>query len=526
VDITSMSPPAPLYHEIGVSFFNTAALGAGRFADDRGEWLFSARRGNLDVWYHALSNEPGTPSYRDAFGKVSYRVNDTLRLTANALVFNDEVSLATDDSAERANAEYTNRNLWVRIEEQPTPALTGRTLLAQTHIRSGRSGDIDKEGLAAGTLSDQRTFDIALLQTDWSWEASESWFLQFGGELRRERGSYDYVQQAAFDLLFDTPGAIEQTERDLAVHVRPRRAQYAVYAGARHALSSRVTSDIGVRWEDHEASPRLGVRYQFADRTALRASWSRMLQSAGIDELAVSDGVTEFFPPQRTDHTALAIEHRLVNGWQLRVELYDKRQRDLRPRFENLIDPYTLVPELTPDRLRITPESGRARGMELSFAQPRSGAGPLSWWVTFSRSLAKERDANIDTYRSWHQRNALSAGLEWSTERWNASLALLQRSGWPTTSVTLQRTEPVAVVTTGARNASRTALYRSLNARIARNVALDRSSLSVYFELVNALGRANPCCSTYEIDDETGGLEVERHAGVPRLPSLGVLWQF
>jgi hypothetical protein len=48
----------------------------------------------------------------------------------------------------------------------------------------------------------------------------------------------------------------------------------------------------------------------------------------------------------------------------------------------------------------------------------------------------------------------------------------------------------------------------------------------VYFELVNALGRANPCCSTYEIDDETGGLEVERRSGVPRLPWLGVLWQF
>jgi outer membrane receptor protein involved in Fe transport len=526
VDITSMSPPAPLYHEIGVSFFNTAALGAGRFADDRGEWLLSARRGNLDVWYHALSNEPGTPSYRDAFAKVSYRVNDRLRLTANALVFGDEVGLAMDESAERANAEYTNRNVWLRIEQQPTASLSGTTLLAQTHLRSGRSGDIEKEGLASGHLSDQRTFDIGLLQTDWSWRASGGWLFQFGGELRRARGVYDYDEQVEFDLLFDTPGAFEGIEREFAVHVRPRQTQYALYAGARHGLTTRVTTDVGVRWDNHDASPRVGLRYQLGERTALRASWSRMLQTEGIDELPASDGVTEFFSPQRTDHTAVAVEHRFVNDVELRAELYDKRQRHLRPRFENLLNPFTLVPELTPDRLVVTPEHGRASGVELSIARRRSGASHLSWWVAFSRSVAGERDGEVDTYRAWHQRNSLSAGLDWTSERWSMSLALMERSGWPTTEVGLERAGPVPVVATGTRNANRAALYRTLNARIARNLALDHSSLSVYFELVNALGRANPCCSTYEIDDETGRLEVERRAAVPRLPTLGVLWQF
>jgi hypothetical protein len=250
-----------------------------------------------------------------------------------------------------------------------------------------------------------------------------------------------------------------------------------------------------------------------------------MLQSEGIDELPASDGVTEILPPQRTDHTALAIEHRFLNDVQLRAELYDKRQRHLHPRFENLLNPFSLVPELTPDRVAITPESGRARGMELSIARPRSSASPLSWWVAFSRSLAKERDSGIETYRAWHQRNSLSAGLDWTSTRWNVSVALLQRSGWPTTAVSLEQTEP-AVVATAERNAGRAARFRTVNARVARNFALDHSSLSVYFELVNALGRANACCSTYEIDDETGGLDVERRAAVPRLPSLGVLWQF
>src|SRR5262249_8780217 len=149
----------------------------------------------------------------------------------------------------------------------------------------------------------------------------------------------------------------------------------------------------------------------------------------------------------RTDHTALAIEHRLgsglLQGVELRAELYDKRERRLRPRFENLLNPFTLVPELNPDRVLVAPENGRARGIELLIARPGSSASLLSWWLAFSRALAKERDSGVDTYRGWDQSNALSAGLDWSSERWNLSLAVVQRSGWPTTAVSLERSVPV-----------------------------------------------------------------------------------
>jgi hypothetical protein len=61
---------------------------------------------------------------------------------------------------------------------------------------------------------------------------------------------------------------------------------------------------------------------------------------------------------------------------------------------------------------------------------------------------------------------------------------------------------------------------------VGRRFDLDHSSLSAFLEVSNFLGRANQCCTAYEIDDQTALLELERRDYLPLIPSLGVLWQF
>jgi hypothetical protein len=249
-----------------------------------------------------------------------------------------------------------------------------------------------------------------------------------------------------------------------------------------------------------------------------------MIQSQSIDELQVTDAITTFSPPQRTDQISLALEHRFPHGLELRAEVYDKRQTHLRARYENILDPLTLVPELTPDRIRIAPTRGHARGAELSLAKSQ---GPLQWWVTYSASTATERIGTANVLRGWDQRHALSARMNWSTERWNVSAGWIARSGWPITAVALESDDDgVPRVAANPRNTRRAARFESFNARIARNYDLDHTALSVFLEVTNAFDRRNVCCTSYEIDDETGDLALERQYSVPLLPSLGFLWQF
>jgi outer membrane receptor protein involved in Fe transport len=342
--------------------------------------------------------------------------------------------------------------------------------------------------------------------------------------LRRAKGDYHYEDAVEFDLLLDTPGAPEETSRSRSIRVAARETDYSLYSTVRYGVTSRVTADVGFRWENDRASPRLGLRYQVRDDTYLRASWGRVYQSQGIDELQVADGVTDFFPPQRADQASVGLEHHFPGGIEFRAEAYNKRLSHLRPRFENLLNPLTLVPELRPDRIEVAPSRARARGLEIQLS--RKDANALSWWLGYSWSAATEHLGGVEVRRSWDQTHAVSAGLDWTTERWNVGLGMIHRSGWPTTDVNLDDEPEVPVLRTGARNARRSAAFRSVDLRIERRFALDHSSLSVFLEVVNLLNRDNPCCTAYELDDETGGLELEPQNSVPRIPSLGFLWQF
>lgn len=297
-------------------------------------------------------------------------------------------------------------------------------------------------------------------------------------------------------------------------------------------MTARITADLGLRWDRQTLdpsgsdpwSPRVGVRYHVGAHTDLRASWAQAFQSQNIDELQVSDGATGFFRPQPTDHFVVGLEHQYDNGVALLAELYDKRIAHPRPRYENLLNTLTLLPELKPDRVLVAPVRARARGLEV-FLQ-RKDAGPLSWWLGYSWSSINDEIGGADVARSWDQTHALSAGLNWTPNKWNLSLAFIYRSGWPTTRVALAASGATPVAVAGPRNAERLHSFASADLRVARRIDLDHSSLSMFIEVSNFLGRANQCRTAYEIDDQTQALELAPRNYLPLIPSLGVLWQF
>jgi outer membrane cobalamin receptor len=525
IDITSLAPPAPRYSEVNVSFFNTSALNAGRFSGDRGEWIASVRRSNLDLWYSALSNLPSTPSYVDGFGKLSYQVNDALRVSAGTLYFADEISLVLDDGDEQASAHYTDRYYWVRLDEQPSADISGTTVFAHAALDGDRAGVTDKEGVSHGDLTDRRSFNIDSVQTDWSWLASDTVRIEFGGEARRAKGRYDYRDHSVFDVRFDMPGALTTDTRNHNILAALDTHSYALYTSVRYGIAPYLTTDVGLRLESQRLGPRLGIRYQLDDRTSVHASWGRVYQSQSIDELPVADGITSVFQPQRADQATLGFEHRSPYGIDLRAEIYDKRLSNLHPRYENFLDSLTLVPELEPDRIELAPASGRARGLEILLS--RRDASPLRWWIAYSWSSTTERIDGADVPRGWDQPHALSAGFDWNARQWKIGAALIQRSGWPTTAVALEDSESTPSLRVSPRNSARMALFRTVDARVERRFAFDHSLLTTFLEVENLLGRRNPCCTAYEIDDEgDNGLELQRRDYLPRIPSLGFLWQF
>lgn len=534
VDVESMRAPASRYHEIGVSFFNTSLLSAGRFDDTRGEWLVSARRSNLDVLYDRLSPQPERPRYTDVFSRLSYRIGEHLEITGNLLRLEDDIGLADDeDREERAEARHRDDYLWIALDHTLGARTLGRTLISRTRLDSTRWGTTAKSGISAGELYDRRSFAIDQLDTSWSRLFGERTLLSVGAAALRMSGRYDYRDEVEPELVFDLPGAVIAASRAQDLSLSPDGRQYALFASLQHDWTDRFATELGLRWDsqnlagrsDATLGPRLGVRYSLGPRTMARASFGRFYQSQAIHELSIGDGEAEYGRPQRADHLVVGLEHSFAQGPRLRLEVYDKRMDRLRPRFENLLNGRVLLPELKPDRISIAPEHARARGLELTIA---GSEGPLRWWAAYSVSSVHDVLDARQVRRSWDQPRAFAAGLTWDTSRWTVSSALTYRSGWPIASVALDDSGALPTASIVERHARRLDAYRSLDLRVTRDIELERSALSVSLEITNALDYRNPCCIEYEVgdEDEAGLLVQDEIDYLSVVPSIAVRWTF
>ena len=528
VDITSLSVPEPRHHEVSFSFFNTSVLSSGQF--DGGEWVGSIRRGNLDLLHETSDNHRGRPTYQDAYAKVGYRFNGRLRLTGNFLHFGDDIFVTEPDGERQGKILGEDNYLWLRLDHSPGLGWKGTTIIARTRLSNERNGFTRLAGISSGSLSDRRTSTLHTLQSDWSSTLSERLLMRFGAMLAHMSGRYSYSDAVAFDVLVDFPGAPRMRERARDIRLNPSGRQHALYGSVRYAATERLAMELGLRWDRHTLSPappdtlapRIGLRYRLAERLYLKGSLGRFYQAQAIHELQLEDGVARYFPPQRADHAVIGLERDFRSGLRLRLEAYHKAMSDLRPRYENLLNPLVVFPELRPDRIRIAPEQATARGLEVFVDQQLRAA--LTWWIGYSWSQVTDRIDGQTLPRSWDRPHALSAGLNWDTSRWNVGIAVAQHTGWPTTPVALH--DNSSIVAPRGRNAERVGDYRSVDVRITRKFQLARSAGSVFLELTNLFDRSNPYSQEYQLARAGDALHLGTVNTLPRVPSLGFVWTF
>ena len=110
------------------------------------------------------------------------------------------------------------------------------------------------------------------------------------------------------------------------------------------------------------------------------------------------------------------------------------------------------------------------------------------------------------------------------------SLAANVHSGWPTTEDGIDADgETVFIVLPGPRNALRLDGFASVDFRISRRFAVRRGTLSLFLEISNVTDRKNLCCIDWDIIESPDGgpqLESSEDYWLPRLPAIGILWEF
>jgi len=535
----SLEPEKSRHTEIGISVFNTSLLVAG--ADNDSNWLFSARRGNLDL---VIDREYGRPSYFDVFGEYTFDVSPKARLSVNALYADDEVEVVTESEPaelEQIVSDTRNAQLWLRLDSSWSETLTSSTVLSMIDYRNRRDGIVNDPEKLIARVADDRDVSQYGIRQDWAWTPSERHRMQWGLQLIYSEADYVYDGAAQyFGLQEIFPGQPDEVIRSLTAD--PDGGSYALYLSDRWRVGERAVMEWGLRWDDQtytdassdsQLSPRFNMLWRLRDRTELRFSLGRYYQSQPVQSLQVEDGIANFWPAQRSDQLIVGLRHLATNDTSIRLETFFKEIRELRPRFENLYDPLGIIPELQVDRVRLDPSKGRARGVELSVDR---SVGSWNWWASYTWSKVTDRIDAVDVPRSWDQRHAFQGGFGWhNDEGWDFSMAASVHSGWPATDLTFvpdgldEDGESQFIALPGQRNADQHPTFASLDLRLSRRFDVKRGSLLAFVEISNVLNRDNVCCRDWDLEEDDDGnefLEYSEDHWLPLLPAIGILWEF
>lgn len=536
VDLETVAPRDRRSTSLGVSLLDLQLLSDGTFAADRGQWLASTRRGLLELAEDG-GRETFEPVYGDLLGKVSYAFDAGHVLAGHVLAARGDLDLVNRDpfEDEQEQARYDDRTLWLTLSSAWSPRLASRLVLSSGAHEDRRHGRVDNFEVRA-EVRDERWFDHHGLRQEWTYEPAGGHLVKWGLDVKYLAARYDYASISAVTVPFDAryPAV---TERRAAL--RPSGGEQAVWLAGRSRLGPRWLVELGLRWDgqryvtphEEQWSPRVNLAYEITGRTRLRAGWGFFHQSQSISRLQVEDGRGDFAPAQRSEHRVLGLEHAFANGLGLKADWYEKRTSNPRPRFENLLEPLNVLPEVLPFREEVAATRAAARGLEVLLT--RQG-GRTGWWLSYAVAVAEDEIAGERVARSWDQRHTARFGVSFRPdEKWSLALAGTFHSGWPTTAVTA---DPVAVpdgltqTWTGPRNAERAPAFHRLDARATRAIELRRrGTLSFHVEVFNLFDRDNFRSLDYAFFTAPDGrvlLTTDEEQWLERLPSVGLTWTF
>jgi outer membrane cobalamin receptor len=526
-DLRTIDAATPPRRSIGVDFFNATGRVSDVLTDPvKGDWLISARIGTLQPLMDAFAPKEGSPAYGDVYSRVGFQHGD-LKSSANFLWARDEFKVDSSERGERADLQSRSRYLWWRSDWNPDGDWSAYVTLGHSSMDLSRVGTVDAPQPGVGQLEDVRIAKFWDLRAVGSWQASDRHGFEAGFEWTDESADYRYASTVSYPsniaALFDRDAQSARTAGFRAAHTRS-----AFFASHRWRITPAITSELGLRGQHFEATgvdaewnvdPRINVRWRLNEATDLRVHWGRFHQSDESHELQIEEETPGFRPPQRSDHTIVGIERRIGAGTSVRLEGFRKRQSAPRPRYENVFDTLALLPELSPDRVRIEPDGAEFLGIETSILHRRE---PWTYWAGLTWSEAFDQFAGDDVPRTWDQRWQLKTGADWARGRWAFSAVLDVHSGWATTALT---TDPQGNLVIGPRNEERLSPYATLDLRGEYRRALQLGELRVGFQITNATNRNNECCLQLKLDAD-GTLQPESRQWLPLLPSLSVRWEF
>jgi hypothetical protein len=469
---------------------------------------------------HTASNlAPYAFGLFDYQGRVTYNLGNRNKVSLglidgySTLDRNKDLSILGINDLKLSNYHYTLATMaW-----NYTP---NEHFLATNHVAWSREAIADEN--KTGVNFDRGQYGEWVWNSDavWMWHSQNS--LNFGWSMRR-------IRDDGLTRIFQfSPNAIleENDYRGTALRLGGYGEQIW------KAAHGRVTLTTGERWDKFGVD---AVQTVLPQATLGFVPWASTRVSVGFGQYAQGTDPDWAFSamggarllPERANSFVAAVEQRLDSRTRLRVEVYDRQDRDLlfRSFFEpRLIGGQIFNPPINPPIQNAL--DGYARGLQV-FLQRRS-ANRLTGWVSYSLGFSRlnDRETAISFPSDQDQRHSVNVYLGYRLRpSVNLSFRSTYGSGMPMPGY--YRFQGGSYYLSSIRNGLRNKPYLRTDFRINKAWAIEHGKLTLYAEALNVFDRANSRYDDiYGYNPGNGWANMEFMDMLPIVPSAGVTWEF
>jgi CarboxypepD_reg-like domain/TonB-dependent Receptor Plug Domain len=509
--------------QVSASASNAGLLLEGPIgANKRGSWLADIRKSYLQYILNRIDFGDQAPmvfGFTDAQARLDYDLSNKHAVSLTYLDgsssvdrqrFRDELGV---NSVATSDFRFTLINLGSRYNPN-------QHLLISNHLAWSReTGDVTNRDNAA--LSNQNYYE-------WTWRGDGSvvWAkntLDFGGEFRRFR------QDGSATQFIYTPVLVPAFDR-----FRGAVRQYGAYVQSASTFAhGRGHVAVGVRQEEVSGgpvqitTPFASLSVQLSAKTRVQFDWGQYGQFPELSQ-RFSVFARGALLPERATHYETALEHRLDDRTRVRLEFYNRQDRDLlaRPALDPRLIDNGIVVAASPTAPWLNSQRGYARGVQI-FVQRRTANG-FTGWISYAyeRTMVRDGDLQVNFPSDYDQRHTLNIyGSRRLRPTVNLSGRFTYGSGMPLPG--FYRTVPGGYALSQVRNSLRAPVYQRTDVRLNKAYVHQKYTMTLFGEIVNLTNHRNrDFDSPGPYDVITGRTFPTFFSMFPILPSVGMVLEF
>jgi hypothetical protein len=298
-------------------------------------------------------------------------------------------------------------------------------------------------------------------------------------------------------------------------------------------FSGKARLAVGLRWDQHSVtpvtftSPYAALTLDPMAGTRLQLNWGQYAQFPELNQFFSVFALVRPLP-ERATHYEAAVEQKLDDRTRLRVEFYDRQDRDLlaRPALDPRLALDGTVINAIPNAPLLNSERGYARGVEI-FLQRRTANG-FTGWVSYAYEHTMISDGSLKVrfpsdYDQPHTVNAYISHRLRPTV--NLSTRFTYGSGMPLPG--FYQREQGGYALSLNRDGLRAPAYQRTDVRLNKAWVHRKTKTTLYAEIVNLTNHTNKDFDTPgPYNAATGRTYPNFFSMFPILPSAGLLFEF